>query len=174
MEYETNVLIFLSRKNCEAFLSEFKQTFGMSSMRIGVSMPFSDLEKLADAWQQGRFALEQNVSADISHCRDCAWPYMLKQLTKQEMTPYLLHPALDLLSEYDAACGTEYLRTLTVYLREDRNQSCVSQKLHIHRNTLKYRLSRILELTGIDFQDPETRAYLSLSLALREQMEKKV
>jgi len=38
--------------------------------------------------------------------------------------------------------------------------------MHIHLNTLKYRLKRITELTGVSFRDPSENFYLQLSLRL--------
>jgi purine catabolism regulator len=37
----------------------------------------------------------------------------------------------------------------------------------VHPNTLRYRLDRIREITGLELEDPETR--LNLSVALRVQ-----
>src|SRR5213596_1043124 len=42
-----------------------------------------------------------------------------------------------------------------------------AQRLRVHPNTLRYRLDRIREITGLDLEDPETR--LNLSVALRVQ-----
>jgi purine catabolism regulator len=37
----------------------------------------------------------------------------------------------------------------------------------VHPNTLRYRLDRIREISGVDLEDPETR--LNLAVALRVQ-----
>lgn len=42
----------------------------------------------------------------------------------------------------------DLLQTLEVYIKESGNLVEVADKLHVHRNTLKYRLDRIQELTG--------------------------
>jgi DNA-binding PucR family transcriptional regulator len=46
------------------------------------------------------------------------------------------------------------------------NQIHTANALFIHRNTLKYRLAKISELTDIDLSDPDEKLYLSLSLRL--------
>lgn len=51
---------------------------------------------------------------------------------------------------------SELLQTLELYIEESGNSSEVIRKLFIHRNTLKYRLDKIQELTGKNprsFQD---------------------
>lgn len=61
----------------------------------------------------------------------------------------------------------ELLHTLKTLLscRLDRAQACAL--LHIHRNTLAYRLGRIEEITGLDLTDPRDLAcaYLALDVA---------
>ena len=89
---------------------------------------------------------------------------MLRILDREALTRKLLHPAVGILTQYDLEYGTELLKTLHVYLRNSMNQIHTANALYIHRNTLKYRLARIVELTGIDLSDGEDTLYLSLSL----------
>lgn len=74
-----------------------------------------------------------------------------------------LHPALSFLKEQDQTYGTEYVETLRTYMCSMCNSSRTSRKLSIHRNTLLYRLNRIAELTGVDFEDPDTCTHLLIS-----------
>src|SRR5699024_7402822 len=62
-------------------------------------------------------------------------------------------------SEYDRIClpyekhlnklGEEYLRTIDIYLEMNFSVKETAKILHIHRNTLIYRLDRIEEVTGL-------------------------
>src|SRR2546425_6308458 len=70
------------------------------------------------------------------------------------------------LLEHDAARKGALVATLRAYL-ETGEQQHAAQKLRVHPNTLRYRLDRIREITGLDLEDPETR--LNLSVALRVQ-----
>jgi DNA-binding PucR family transcriptional regulator len=56
--------------------------------------------------------------------------------------------------------------TLRAFL-ETGEQQQAAQLLRVHTNTLRYRLDRIREISGLDLDDPETR--LNLSVALRVQ-----
>ena len=51
-------------------------------------------------------------------------------------------------------------------MEQGMNQIHTANALFIHRNTLKYRLAKISELTDIDLSDPDEKLYLSLSLRL--------
>src|SRR5712691_6669345 len=70
------------------------------------------------------------------------------------------------LIEHDSARKGALVATLRAYL-ETGEQQHAAQKLRVHPNTLRYRLDRIREITGLDLEDPETR--LNLSVALRVQ-----
>jgi purine catabolism regulator len=70
------------------------------------------------------------------------------------------------LIEHDGARKGSLVPTLRAYL-ETGEQQQAAQRLRIHPNTLRYRLDRIREISGVDLEDPETR--LNLSVALRVQ-----
>ena len=70
------------------------------------------------------------------------------------------------LIEHDSARKGALVATLRAYL-ETGEQQHAAQKLRVHPNTLRYRLDRIREISGLDLEDPETR--LNLSVALRVQ-----
>src|SRR5439155_2136215 len=70
------------------------------------------------------------------------------------------------LTEHDAARKGALVATLRAYL-ETGEQQHAAQRLRVHPNTLRYRLDRIREITGLDLEDPETR--LNLSVAPRAQ-----
>jgi sugar diacid utilization regulator len=73
--------------------------------------------------------------------------------------------AIETIIERDGRQGTRLLETLEVYL-ETRRLKEASDKLFVHRNTLRYRLDAIKKITGYDVQDPEGRLILELQLRL--------
>jgi DNA-binding PucR family transcriptional regulator len=60
------------------------------------------------------------------------------------------------LIEYDANHGAELVRTIEAYVESGRSVGATSSSLDVHRNTVKYRLRRITELSGLDLTDPDT------------------
>jgi PucR family transcriptional regulator, purine catabolism regulatory protein len=70
------------------------------------------------------------------------------------------------LIEHDRLRKGSLVATLRAYL-ETGEQQQAAQKLRVHPNTLRYRLDRIREISGVDLEDPETR--LNLAVALRVQ-----
>ncbi len=67
------------------------------------------------------------------------------------------------LIDYDARRGTELVATLTAYLEQGGNYAVTSRQLSVHRNTLKYRMQRIRELSGLEPNDPDVRFNLQLA-----------
>lgn len=78
--------------------------------------------------------------------------------------PILRFPELDVLREMDRDEGTDYVRTLKSYLHSLGNARVAAEALGIHLTTLRYRLSRIEHIAGIDIGDADTRQLYGLLL----------
>ena len=57
------------------------------------------------------------------------------------------------------------MHTLTQYLEHGGNYDATAAELSVHKSTLKYRLQRIRELTGLELNDPDV--HFNLQLATR-------
>lgn len=135
--------------------------------RIGASLPFADWADLPSRYRQARYAAETEGTG-ITAFRDVAFRCMTEELVKLEEELHLLHPALAVLRTADAADGSAYYETLKTYLRLQCNMSAAAQALNLHRNSMKYRMQRIRELTEVDLDDPREREYLLLSYRIAE------
>jgi purine catabolism regulator len=58
----------------------------------------------------------------------------------------------------------ELLKTLEAYFNNLSNLARTAKALHVHRNTLLYRLERINQISGLDLDDPEEHFALWLAL----------
>jgi hypothetical protein len=54
--------------------------------------------------------------------------------------------------------------TLLAWLRCDGNVAAAAQELHVHSQTVRYRLARLRELFGPELEDPDTRFELEIAL----------
>ncbi len=68
---------------------------------------------------------------------------------------------------YDHEHHTDLIHTLETVLAHRGNISRAAQALHLHRNSLAYRLQRIKAITGLDPLDPEDAFRFHLALYLR-------
>ncbi|MFI6294159.1 PucR family transcriptional regulator [Nonomuraea sp. NPDC050790] len=74
---------------------------------------------------------------------------------------------LGALEAYDAAHQTDLLETLQAFLEESGNWTSTSERLHVHVNTLRYRLKRIEELTGRSLNSWDERVDFMLAVRMR-------
>lgn len=65
---------------------------------------------------------------------------------------------------YDEQYGTDLVRTVETYLEVDGNVAGAAQRLYTHRHTVRYRLERVRDLTGLDVSSSDGRERLSLGL----------
>ncbi|EEP74998.1 transcriptional regulator [Micromonospora sp. ATCC 39149] len=75
---------------------------------------------------------------------------------------------LDPLTGYDRRHGTELVHTLNAFLSANGAWRRCAESLHVHVNTLRYRIGQIERLTGCDLGRFEDRVDLFLALRLRE------
>ena len=74
--------------------------------------------------------------------------------------------ALGPLRAFDATHGSELMTTLESYLNHNGSVAAVAEALTLHRNTVRYRLAQITELTGYDPAVTADRVQLWLALAV--------
>ena len=65
---------------------------------------------------------------------------------------------------YDEQYETELVRTLESFLDADGNVAADRPALYTHRHTIRYRLERVKELTGLDVGSTDGRERLGLGL----------
>jgi sugar diacid utilization regulator len=65
---------------------------------------------------------------------------------------------------YDSRYGTELVQTLITYLGNDASTVRTAGDLFAHRHTIRYRLDRVSELTGLDVDKSADRERLTLGI----------
>jgi sugar diacid utilization regulator len=121
-----------------------------------------------------RAAAEAVLTANVAEARGAATltfeetgSYRLL-LTAISEDPSELHRFFDEtvapLIGYDEQYETELVRTLETFLDEDANVARTAERLFTHRHTIRYRLERVRELTGLDVASTDGRERLGLGL----------
>ena len=65
---------------------------------------------------------------------------------------------------YDEQYETDLVQTVEAFLDADGNVAGTAQRLFTHRHTIRYRLERVKELSGLDVGSTDGREKLSLGL----------
>jgi GAF domain-containing protein len=156
------------RQAVDALLREARELGQAHGAVVGIS----ELRQLpTDAARAYR---EANDAATIAHAllRDGgaiaysqvgAYRYLV-QIGAEDAPRDRMRAAVDLLIDYDRRRRTALLDTLERYLSERRSVIESARALYIHPNTLRQRLGRIEELTGLDLDADDL---LSLELAIK-------
>ena len=135
---------------------------------VGVSNPCQGAASFAAGFEEARHAL---VGTSVLGAEPSVMTY-------DELGPYkyLLRMSLDsgardshresirLLADYDRQRSTYLLRTLEEFLRRRGNISATAEALYVHPNTLRQRLRRIQELSGLDLRKDD---WLMVEIALK-------
>lgn len=146
-------------------LKTVEQFCAMNHLRAGISDVYDDLLDTRRFYRQAEVALELKQD-DVCWYEQARYARMLRHLRSHPFRKDLMHPAVVKLYALDGDSGSEYVPTLRALIRHNFNQLETAESLGIHRTTLAYRLRRIVELTGIDFDDPEQMFHAAVSLHL--------
>jgi GAF domain-containing protein len=134
---------------------------GLSEVRHSAADAARAYREARDAATIGR-ALLQDGGA-IAYSQVGAYRYLV-QVAPEDAPRDRMRTAVDLLIAYDAKRRTSLLDTLERYLGERRGVIESARVLYIHPNTLRQRLRRIEELTGLELDKDDL---LSLELAIK-------
>jgi len=80
--------------------------------------------------------------------------------------PEIRDPRLTALIAHDARHQGRLAESLLAYLNAFGDVRAAAAQLHVHRNTLRYRIHRAEELTGLDLSRPDQRLLAMLQLRL--------
>ncbi len=139
-------------------------------VRLGLSLPRSDLTGVADAYHQAVLAV-QSLTAD----EGLAWFDMVDPVywvLKQQPPANLATMRDRIVGPVKDADDGKLWRTLTAYLRSPEDLGALASELHVHVNTLRYRLKRIQSLLGVELGRPETLAKLYLAQQIDAMLER--
>jgi GAF domain-containing protein len=151
-------LIRIPRSGEEVLLDEIRriQKELGPAVSIGLSNPCKGAASFTSGFEEARHAL---LGATVLRAKPAVMTY-------DELGPYkyLLRMSLDTgirdsyrdavakLADYDRQRSTALLPTLEEFMRRRGNISATAEALYVHPNTLRQRLRRIMELSGIDLR----------------------
>lgn len=131
-------------------------------VRSGVSPLYTNLLQTAGALRMARVALTGTLRSQPVVLFDRS-PLAVTAVSAPEFTRRLSKATLAPLHEMPAKERQLLLDTFGAWLDSGGSTSATAEKLFCHRNTVRYRLRRLEELTGRTLTDP--RAVVELSLA---------
>ncbi|WP_426625343.1 PucR family transcriptional regulator [Leifsonia sp. McL0607] len=144
-----------------AALTSVRGTIGIGGRCVAHDLPRS----FAEANRAVRIRTESRQPLGLSNHDDLGVLRILDTSDDGVRLERYVDEWLGALIEHDRQHRSGLVRTLAVYLDSGGNYDRASAALIIHRSTLRYRLSRIRQVSGRDISDPESR--LNLHIAIR-------
>lgn len=141
-------------------------------LSMGIGRDYEQLKDLQKSFNEASrcivLAEKINYNKDLIWHKEIGFYNLLLEFEEKERIEEFIQDTLGAILEYDEENHTDFLYTLKVYLWSNRSFLHASEKLHMHKNTVKYRVQRMEELTGKDFEDPTARLEFMNAILCKE------
>ena len=168
-EDSLRALVRLTSTSSGSFLERLRRVHGELQSRCRSASSVCQGEAaFADGFAEAQQALVGTVvlsgSAAVLAYDDLgAYKYLLRVAVDGGIRDATVD-AVSKLADYDAQRGAQLLATLEEFLRRHGSISATSEALYVHPNTLRQRLRRIGELSGLDLRRDE---WLAIEIAVK-------
>lgn len=172
--YEDCIVFLISKERYKGF-SQFEvkrltEFLSANNLKAGISNFFGHLEDTKRFYQQALQAVNMGMKLKKSDAVFYYQDYYLYQMfeNSEKTDPeirFLIHPGLMSLYNYDHEKSTDFISTLQEYLVHPGQPAIVAENLHVHKNTLLYRMKKIKEITHCNFD--EGVDYMNFALSFR-------
>ncbi|MBU3206700.1 helix-turn-helix domain-containing protein [Clostridium algidicarnis] len=177
--YKDNIILINDNEKVDEPLQEqekLKEFLTENKIYLGISKEFSNMIECQKYYFQSIKAIKigkiRNPKDFIINYRDIQF-YDLLSLKSDELNyEEYYHPALFKLKEYDKINKTDFYNTLFVYLKNNQSIQNTSDELLIHRNTTRYRIQKIVDVTHLDVLDNEDMFNIYVSYKIADYLEK--
>ena len=141
-------------------------------LSIAIAPPVRDSRELGDVYASARRTLAMldllgQRGRSISTSDPRLVVFLLFDSTKPDTRQEFVDLVLGPLIAYDRRGHRVLVETLETYLDRGGNLETTARALNVHTSTLKYRLQRIADVSGIDVHNADHRFNAALALRLR-------
>lgn len=177
--YNDDLVILLTSDSTQKDLQEkatsLAEYLKQYQLLAGAVYPVKDLLNLPDYYLQARLTAsfrylkelrDQKLNSTIQYYHELGPEPFFLYLSQNPETRCFIHPDLRAIVQYDQENGTDFYDTLEALCLNLFQKNETSEYLHIHRNTLNYRLNRIEEIFGSDLRDFRTLTHFLISFEM--------
>jgi purine catabolism regulator len=152
------------RADCAAALRE-EVLVGVGRSRSG---PQGVRQSQREAEHAMRISARLTTPRAVATFADLGLHRLLVAMTQHAEMDDFYQQTAGALVAYDDRTGSGLMETLDAFFHSHGSPTDTAQRLHLHRNTVLYRLRRIEEIAGLRLDDPATRLNLHLCLRIRD------
>lgn len=173
VKFEGHYILLLGSEESLAQPPELYSLIKRFGMQAATGRPCSDLSRLYKYYRQALDTLKY-----MRVLRSCAYICSYDQFSMIHLLDGLRDdvdlnnfsiPDIDILQKYDAENQTELCGTLLCYLENSKNAKQTADTMHIHKNSVYYRIDKCMELLpDINFNDGVMSFLMMLSLYIAQ------
>ena len=164
-----------ARQLAEALVDHFTSMSPRYHLVAGVGGLCADPGALPQSYSNARRAAHMSQRLGrrrgVAAFEDLGIYRLLLQVPDPEELRRFADHVLGPVAEYDAKHDGGLLRTLGAYLRHNGSHQSVARELHVHANTVGYRLHRIQTITGLHLESYEDRLIAQVAMKILEAIE---
>lgn len=154
------VLLCADRPDSELLHRSISEQLGTTAIGVGIGSRCNDPaalpKSLSETLRALRIRLLSATPEGVSAYDELGFYRLIDAAQSSAAEDFMLE-WLGPLIDYDKRRHTDLVQTLSTYLECGGNYDDAAAALHIHRSTLRYRLTRIRELTAVDMRDVNCR-----------------
>ncbi|MGF6950631.1 sugar diacid utilization regulator/GAF domain-containing protein [Neobacillus sp. B4I6] len=162
-------------------VSKFQQEIQIknwgTNVSIGIGRIHSSLLKVTKSMQEAakclQFLQSYGGKNQVISYKELGVQRLLLQNTEEELIDFIME-VLGPLFEYDQSRKGELLPSLFAYLEHNQNAKEAAESIHVHTNTLMYRLKRIEEILSTDLSDSQQFLNIHLAVSLHPFIKEKL
>lgn len=149
-------------------------------VRVGVGKEVEGVLNISDSYKEAGDSLEfigilggqsDSHASSVMFFTDMGiFKLLCKLATAEELSEYIPE-SLEKLFHYKKQQRGDLILTLSTYLDRNQNLTKTAQELFIHYKTAAYRIDRIAEITGIDFDNPNEVLAVRIGLTVHKMVE---
>ncbi|WP_423840048.1 helix-turn-helix domain-containing protein [Vibrio mytili] len=136
------------------------------SIKIALGEYFSGVDGLTKSYETAQLTMQliRNQPGEVFFYQDHKLPGLMSSILEEPWKAEQLRQPYDLLKKYDTK-GV-LIRTVSEYFIQNCDACQTCQTLHIHRNTLRYRLEKTEQITSLKINNLNDKLQLYLAITL--------
>jgi sugar diacid utilization regulator len=155
---------------CAACLTRMRDLFPEAVVTVGIGGSCRDPAEIARSYGQARRTIDAVVrlgrQGQVVAFEDLGIHRLLLQVPDLAELKSFATEILGELDRQDPQRGAELLATLACYFRENNSPQRTAQSLHVHPNTVAYRIRRVQEITGLKLDTYRDRLMAQVAIEI--------
>lgn len=149
-------------------------------VKAGVGKTVKDIVNISESYQEAKDTmifldiskgLSEDASAPVMFFSDLGIFNLLSQIKEPQVLMQYVPESLQKLYEYKLPQRRDLITTLSTYLERNRNLTKTAQDLYIHYKTAAYRMKKISDITGMDFENSNEILAVRIGLVVYKMIE---